>query len=318
MMSQFDVFNGDADGICGILQLRLAGLRSGTPITGAKRDISLLNKLTSVSDASIAVVDISFDQNRTSALRLLESGCEIIWFDHHFPGQLPNHPNLHTHINTSSLVCSSVIIDEFLKGQHRAWAVVAAFGDNLSSTALNLSEKLELDPKSLELLRRLGQAINYNAYGDSKDDLIFDPESILLELEIAETPERFSRESDILTTIEGEMENDIANASRLEVETVTEHFRIVYLPDEKWCRRVMGILANRLANEFPESAHLLLGEKDGAYVASIRAPKSNPTGAQEVARQFPTGGGREAAAGINRIGEEDLPALIDAMAARFF
>jgi single-stranded DNA-specific DHH superfamily exonuclease len=318
MMSQIDVFNGDADGICGILQLRLAGLRSGTPITGAKRDISLLNKLTSVSNASIAVVDISFEQNRTNAVRLLESGCEITWFDHHFPGQVPNHPNLHTHINTNSLVCSSVIIDEFLQGQHRAWAIVAAFGDNLSSTALNLSEKLKLDRESLELFRRLGQAINYNAYGDSKDDLIFDPESILLELEIAETPEKFNRKTDILTTIESEMENDMTKASRLKVETVSDRVRVVYLPDEKWCRRVMGILANRYASEFPDSAHLLLSEKDGAYVASIRAPKSNPNGAQEIAGQFPTGGGREAAAGINRIGEEDLPVLINAMAARFF
>ena len=41
-MARYDVFNGDADGICALLQLRLAAPADSTLITGVKRDIDLL------------------------------------------------------------------------------------------------------------------------------------------------------------------------------------------------------------------------------------------------------------------------------------
>ena len=44
-MSDYDVFNGDADGICALTQLRLAEPRpTATLVTGVKRDIDLLQK----------------------------------------------------------------------------------------------------------------------------------------------------------------------------------------------------------------------------------------------------------------------------------
>jgi hypothetical protein len=42
---------------------------------------------------------------------------------------------------------------------------------------------------------------------------------------------------------------------------------------------------------------------NGNYLVSVRAPINNKTGAVDLCRQFPSGGGRAAAAGIN-----DLPA----------
>ena len=48
---------------------------------------------------------------------------------------------------------------------------------------------------------------------------------------------------------------------------------------------------------------MLTEKSNGNYLVSIRAPLNNKTGADEICRQFPTGGGRKAAAGIN-----DLPA----------
>ena len=42
-MAYFDVFNGDADGICALLQLRQHTPRIATLITGVKRDIGLLS-----------------------------------------------------------------------------------------------------------------------------------------------------------------------------------------------------------------------------------------------------------------------------------
>src|SRR5678815_3472044 len=43
-MRYFDVFNGDADGICALHQLRLADPLDSTLVTGLKRDIALLNR----------------------------------------------------------------------------------------------------------------------------------------------------------------------------------------------------------------------------------------------------------------------------------
>ena len=41
-MTRYDVFNGDADGICSLLQLRLAAPCDAVLVTGVKRDIALL------------------------------------------------------------------------------------------------------------------------------------------------------------------------------------------------------------------------------------------------------------------------------------
>lgn len=45
MTHHIDVFNGDADGICALIQLRLANPVESQLITGVKRDIALLQKL---------------------------------------------------------------------------------------------------------------------------------------------------------------------------------------------------------------------------------------------------------------------------------
>jgi hypothetical protein len=47
-------------------------------------------------------------------------------------------------------------------------------------------------------------------------------------------------------------------------------------------------------------------------VVSVRAPLVNKTGADELCKRFPSGGGRKAAAGINALPEADIPAFIAA------
>lgn len=44
----YDIFNGDADGICALHQLRLAEPREATLVTGVKRDIRLLEQVAQV------------------------------------------------------------------------------------------------------------------------------------------------------------------------------------------------------------------------------------------------------------------------------
>ena len=139
-MMDYDVFNGDADGICGILQLRLHSPRKSTLITGVKRDVQLLEQVDSARN--ITVVDIAMSANTEPLQRLLDAGSRVEWFDHHFAGNIPEHSNLTPHIDTSPEVCSSVIIDKALGGTFRHWAVVAAFGDNLIATAKTLAKSL--------------------------------------------------------------------------------------------------------------------------------------------------------------------------------
>ena len=70
MSANFDVFNGDADGICALHQLRLTYPVSGTLITGAKRDIKLLEKVEARASDVVNVFDISMGQNKDALLYL--------------------------------------------------------------------------------------------------------------------------------------------------------------------------------------------------------------------------------------------------------
>ena len=94
---------------------------------------------------------------------------------------------------------------------------------------------------------------------------------------------------------------------------------MVKLPDEPWARRVSGVLGNELANRNPDKACGIVTENaDISYLVSIRAPLNNRTGADEVARKFPTGGGRKAAAGINELPTDQLEAFLSTMANFWF
>jgi hypothetical protein len=88
---------------------------------------------------------------------------------------------------------------------------------------------------------------------------------------------------------------------------------VFLLPDETWARRVSGVYSNDLATENPERAHAVLTLKDnGNYLISVRAPMIKKSGAAELCMQFPTGGGRAGAAGINDLPADTLQGFIDA------
>ena len=134
-MTIWFVFNGDADGLCAAHQLRLAGHAPHHVITGVKRDIGLLARCDAQAGDAVWVADISLDANRAALERLLARGVEVTWFDHHYAGAIPVHANLRAYIDPSAGVCSALLADHFLAGRYRAWAVTAAFGDNLEESA---------------------------------------------------------------------------------------------------------------------------------------------------------------------------------------
>jgi len=92
-MQTYDVFNGDADGICALIQLRLAEPCDSTLITGVKRDIALAQRVPVDSPARVNILDVSLDKNREAVDGLLAAGCSVFYVDHHFPGEtLPDAP----------------------------------------------------------------------------------------------------------------------------------------------------------------------------------------------------------------------------------
>jgi len=97
-MTHYYAFNGDADGLCALQQLRLVDPRDATLVTGVKRDIKLLRRVHATVGDDVTVLDISLDANRDDLRRLLEAGATVRYFDHHYAGELPQHRNLEAHI----------------------------------------------------------------------------------------------------------------------------------------------------------------------------------------------------------------------------
>ncbi|MGH8770279.1 MAG: DHH family phosphoesterase [Burkholderiales bacterium] len=305
-MIVYDVFNGDADGIGALLQLRLAQPRPAALITGVKRDIKLLQQVPPQAGVDVTVLDISLAENVQALDALLQAGAKVRYFDHHHPGTIPGHPGLEVHIDTSPEVCTSLLVDRFLHGSHRIWAVVAAFGDNLEASARRAAEPLRLAETQIEELRNLGEAINYNAYGETVADLFFHPTELYRRLYRHAEPFSFIAEDEAFPTLRDGFANDIDKARRIAPETANASCALYILPNERWSRRVSGAFSNTLVDEFPDRAHAVLTARGEGYIVSVRAPRSNPRGAQELCRRFATGGGREAAAGIQVLPSDKL------------
>ena len=73
----FDIFNGDADGICALIQLRLAQPLDAKLITGIKRDIQLLDKLSVSSGDRLTVLDVSEQKKCTPVNDFLSQGAHL-------------------------------------------------------------------------------------------------------------------------------------------------------------------------------------------------------------------------------------------------
>ena len=317
-MAIIDVFNGDADGICALHQLRLANPASSTLITGVKRDIALLKQVDAKSGDQVTVLDISLDKNREELLRVLASGASVTYFDHHFAGDIPEHASLDVNIDTDANVCTSLLVNTSLNDLFLAWAVTAAFGDNLFDSAEAAAKPLNLSNEQLAQLKELGTCINYNGYGASLDDLIYTPVALYELIKPYADPFDFINNETGYKRLRDGYYDDVKKAEKVAAEHLTDSHALFILPDEKWARRVSGVFANALAQQFPARAHAMLTQQsDGAFLVSVRAPLENKTGADELCRQFPTGGGRKAAAGINKLPADQMDTFKDAFTQSF-
>ncbi|MDR9829327.1 DHH family phosphoesterase [Vibrio sp. FNV 38] len=301
----YDLFNGDADGIIALIQLRLAEPKDSVLVTGVKRDIKLLSQIVDKQDVtSVTALDISMEKNLEPLVVLLNKGADVFYCDHHRSGDIPQADNLDALIDLDAEVCTSLLINQKLGGQYAKWAVAAAFGDNLFASADKLANEIGLANDEIEFLKELGTLINYNGYGASLDDLHIAPAQLykmLLEY-LCPLMLRDDLASPYHTLKKG-YESDYRNVAALEPISADNTAVVFELPCEAWARRISGVFGNELANQAPEIAHgvLTLNANGEDYTVSVRAPLNNRVGADEVCSSFPTGGGRKAAAGINQL-----------------
>jgi hypothetical protein len=309
-MRFYDIFNGDADGLCALQQLRLEEPRESVLVTGVKRDVKLVERVRPEAGDELTVLDISFRSNAQAVARALAAGARCRYFDHHEAGDVPEHPNLRVFIDTAPETCTSLIVDRYLAGRQRIWAVVAAFGDNLADSARRAAEPLQLPPEDLERLRELGECLNYNSYGENVADLHYHPADLFETLKRYRDPREFIEGEPVFEVLRNACLDDFARAEGLKPAVLTEKCAVYILPDAAWSRRIGGIFGNRLAQADPARAHAVLTQKAGGYTVSVRAPLANPRGADALCSQFETGGGREGAAGVNFLPESDYDRFV--------
>jgi hypothetical protein len=314
----YDLFNGDADGICALLQLRKAEPREAQIITGVKRDINLLGKIEAGAGDRVTVLDVSMDKNQAALQQALAAGAQVFYVDHHFPGDIPEHDSLQAIINEAPDVCTAALVNGYLQGAYLDWAVTGAFGDNLKDTARSLAQGLDISVAELDALENLGTYINYNGYGPAIEDLHFDPADLYQRLYAAEGPLDFVANSADYRKLSDGYTEDMGLAESLQPSHASAAVAVFMLPNEAWARRVSGVYSNDLATGNPGRAHAVLTAKDnGNYLVSVRAPLANKQGAAELCMQFPTGGGRAAAAGINDLPVDMLDEFVAAFSAAY-
>lgn len=303
----YDVFNGDADGICALHQLRLASPKDAALITGVKRDIALLKKIPCEDGADVSVLDISLDVNVEPLRRIIDAGGQVLYFDHHSAQLAFQHPRLRLHWDDSPDACTSILVDRDLQGRFRNWAIVAAFGDNLPGSARALAATVDMDLPRLEALEMLGRVLNYNAYGEQIEDLHMAPDALYRAIQPFVDPLDFIQVSPHYRALVDGYHSDTAFVQNLQPQWRSAGGEIYILPGTPWARRISGVFANMLASQGGEQSFAILTPgTNNTYVVSVRSGQPALRAANGFCARFATGGGRKSAAGINALPASEL------------
>ena len=306
-MPNYDVFNGDTDGIFAWHQLRLVHPRDATIVTGVKREVNLASKVDANEGDLVTIMDVSHAKNRKDVQRILDSGAIIEYFDHHDPKELIDHPNITYHINTEPNISTGLIVNSYVKGQNRLWSIATAFGDNHIDLAIKMAKNEGLTEEQLLTLKQIGFVVNYNSYGQTVEDLFFSPE-IIAEAARACCPDIFDfvNQGNIFTTLLENFNADMSSAVCQEPFAISKNGVIYTLPNEAWTHRIMGSFGNHLVSTNKDLAcAIAVLNSDGTYRISVRSSINNPYGAGKLCGKF-GGGGREKAGGINNLPESDI------------
>ena len=307
---RWDACNGDADGLCALHQWRLARpAPDARLVTGPKRDIVLLDRIPAGKGDEVTVFDVSLARNRIPLEALLARGVRVRWFDHHRGGSWELPEGLVATIDESPDTCTSLLVDAAIDGAHRAWAVVGAFGDSLAVPALRLAGSIGLIAPQVSALRELGEAINYNAYGEREEDMLVPPREVYETMRGYEDPFAMMRAERVFRGLAAEQRADLERALALGPVRGDARAETWGLPDASWARRVSGTLANHLASRQPHRAFAVVTPSGDAFRASLRVPRDRSWSAARFCGRYPSGGGRALAAGIDRLEARDLEAF---------
>lgn len=306
-----DLFNGDADGICSLHQLRMAEPRDAQLLSGVKRDIDLFRHCAGTdAPGDVTALDISFDRNEAGVRRVLQAGGRVRYFDHHAARSLFHHPRLECHIDPCPTTCTSLLVDRALGGRFQAWAIVGAFGDNLFEVARTLCSQRGLAAEQTTALEQLGQLLNYNAYGEAVEDLHVAPVDLYRAVHGFESPFGFIADAVEYRRLAAGQADDERQLQDLAPHWSRVEGEVYLLPPASWARRLSGTLANRLARREPHrSFAVLTARPDGSFLVSVRVP-AQCRSAETLCRLYPGGGGRHAAAGIDCLPAIELDQFI--------
>ena len=90
MAMYIDEYNGDADGLCAVVQCRL-------------------HEPQAAQGDKLLVCDLSMRRNRLPLMRLLEARVSVRYFDHHKVDDIPVHPLLDAHIDVAGDTCTNLL-----------------------------------------------------------------------------------------------------------------------------------------------------------------------------------------------------------------
>ena len=308
MSRRFSVCNGDADGLCAAVQWFMHEPGPVELVTGLKRERALLERVDARAGDEVNIFDLALQPNLAALMRLLDSG-----FDHHaLVGELPHGALFEPHVDIVSDTCTSLVVDQRIGGACHGWALVGAYGDNLRAKADRLAAGWNFSADDRNRLRRLGEVINYNAYGDDETDVHIRPAALYVILARYRDPRDMMHHEAIVDDIEVVRRDDLQQGLAAVRQRLERGGGVHVLPDAPWSRRVSGVLANELANLEPSRAHAVLRARRGeGYMISVRAPLQAPHGADLLCSRF-GGGGRAAAAGVDHLPVDELDRFVAA------
>lgn len=311
-------FNGDADGICAVLQFIHSGFTIESFFTGHKRDQTLLRYGTKLLNTNILVFDIELARNINSMKQVLNNGCKVTWFDHHGDGEeniFSKYENFYPNIDVSPNINTALIVYNFLNNPELLkWAIVGLFGDNIDNIALSYCQSLNLSAEEISTFSEMGKLINYNSYGEDLSDLILDPVAIINQAKYFIDPVSFYKETGIGQLLKQFSAEDLA----LALACYKEEKNMVFLPNLPWAKRVYGTLGNFLAKKNSSKPFVIFVDIGADnYLVSVRAPLNQPTGAGDLCRLFYSGGGRAQAGGINCLHKSHLEKFTQAFQANW-
>ena len=322
-MADFDLFNGDADGIFSLLQMRQVEPRPEAElVTGVKRDTQLFKRIAGRAHHGdrVTALDIGMSRNTSALSDVLVSGADVFFCDHHTTGDIPKNDHLTVITDDAPETCTAYLIDQYLEGAKSAWAVCGAYGDNFQCLAGRIAANRKI-AFPLNQLRELGELVNYNAYGATVEDLHFHPSELYKILATYPDPMSFIEDApQALDVLRAGYSSDWKISDQAREIDISNAGQILSLPASPASNRISGLFANALVDEDPDKAFAILTHREsevGGYRVSLRAPVSRHTQSAEHFAKPYGGGGRAEAAGIDCLKECDIDGFINAFHKAF-